>query len=199
MSPNKNTALTRRHNKNFENYITEYAKEHALGMNGSLWETALAAAKRLDYSQERHATNQSELIPAPSNFLGRFFRRLLPRREVEQLSETDAIRDFLQQAPQVAAQQSEIEWGALKDGMGTRMKARLLPGGQQKGEYFPLSVGAISDFRFQISNCRFLFSFLFKLILIRYWCIIIGYNHKHKNTIRCNKYLISNRNLKSEI
>jgi len=37
------------------------------------------------------------------------------------------------QAPQAAAQQSEIEWGALKNGMGTRMKARLLPGGQQKG------------------------------------------------------------------
>ena len=102
-------------------------------MYGPLWEAALAAAKRLDHTKERCATNQTELIPAPTNFLARFFRRLFPRRDTEHLSETDAIRAFLEQAPQAAALQSEIEWGALKDGMGTRMKARLLPGGQQKG------------------------------------------------------------------
>ncbi|MGB0383426.1 MAG: hypothetical protein ACPGWR_01260 [Ardenticatenaceae bacterium] len=133
MSQNQNPAVTRRHKKNFENYITEYAKQNGLDMHGPVWDAALAGAKRLDHTKERSATNESELIPAPTNFLGRVFRRLLPRREAERLSETDAIRAFLQQAPQAAAQQSEIEWGAPKNGMGTRMKARLLPGGQQKG------------------------------------------------------------------
>lgn len=104
-------------------------------MRGPTWEAALAAAKRLDHTKTRSAANQTELIPAPppANFLGRLFRRLFPRRDAEQLNEFFAIRAFLQQAPQAAAQQSEIEWGPLKHGFGSRMKARLLPGGQQKG------------------------------------------------------------------
>jgi len=132
-SPSSRPPVYRTHRQNFERYITDYAHQHQLAMRGPIWQAALAAAKRLDHTGER--TNQSQLIftPSPANFLGRLLRRLLPRRKTQHLSELDAIRAFLEQAPQAAAQQSEIEWGPLQHGFGSRMKARLRPGGEQKG------------------------------------------------------------------
>jgi len=127
--------LPSRHDKNFENYITDYAVTNRLTMDGELWESALAAAKRLDYTKrgERASTPNMTLIPAQASLFGRvlgFFRR---RPQPAHLSELDDIRAFLAQAKDAAAQQSQINWGILRNGFASWMKARLLPGGQQKG------------------------------------------------------------------
>lgn len=102
-------------------------------MGGSVWESALAAAQRLDYRQAPSAADVSALIPQPqASFIGRLLALLPVRRRREQLTELEHIHAFLRLAP-VAAQQSKIEWGPIRNGFGTWMKAILRPGGQQEG------------------------------------------------------------------
>lgn len=119
------------HDKNFEVYITEYAKANDLLMRGEVWQAALAAARRLDYTDDRDAHNQ--LIASQPSFFQRVLRRFRRTRQPIQLTELGSIRAFLQLAPEAAAQQSEILWGPLRHGYGTWMIATLRPGGQQKG------------------------------------------------------------------
>ena len=78
--------LPSRHHKNFQTYITEYAQRNGVAMSGPVWETALAAAQRLDYKGIR-ATFDTQLIisrsQAPAGgvvrrVLGRLFRRTTP-------------------------------------------------------------------------------------------------------------------------
>lgn len=122
-----------RHHKNFETYITEYATKNKLPMSGPCWETALAAARRLDYTGDRHATPEMRLKPSQASFVNRLFTRFFRRVEPADISEIDDIRAFLEQAPEAAAEQSEIRWGMPRNRFGSRMEARLLPGGEQKG------------------------------------------------------------------
>lgn len=126
---------TSRHQKNFENYISEYAQANDLQMSGPIWKAALEAARRLDYTADRsRAPNMKLLVSASaSGLLGRVLRLFRATAFEEHLTELDDIRAFLQRAPESAAQQSKIEWGSLRNGLGSWMKARLLPGGQQKG------------------------------------------------------------------
>ncbi|MGB0385818.1 MAG: hypothetical protein ACPGWR_13440 [Ardenticatenaceae bacterium] len=128
--------LPSRHDKNFEHYITDYAVTNNLTMDGDVWESALAAAKRLDYAKREGraaSTPDMTLIPAQPSLFGRFLGLFGRRPQEAHLSELDDIRAFLAQAPEAAAQQSQINWGILRNGFGSWMKARLLPGGQQKG------------------------------------------------------------------
>ena len=121
------------HDKNFEHYITQYAKANDLPMRGNVWQSALAAARRLDYTGDRDANPKMRLIGSQPSFLSRlfgFFRRTT--RQVH-LTEVDDIRAFLQLAPEAATQQSQILWGPLRNGYGTWVIAILRPGGQQKG------------------------------------------------------------------
>ncbi|MGB0387859.1 MAG: hypothetical protein ACPGWR_23830 [Ardenticatenaceae bacterium] len=124
-----------RHKENFERYITQYAQRNELEMDGPIWEAALAAAKRLDYSGDRRSAPKMQFVPSikGTGILGRlagFFRR---REPATYISETDDIRAFLERAPSAAEEQSEIKWGVLRNGFASRMVARLRPGGQQKG------------------------------------------------------------------
>jgi hypothetical protein len=122
-----------RHNKNFEIYITQYATKNRLSMSGPIWEAALAAARRLDYTGDRHATPEMRLTPSQASFVNRLFTRLFRQTEPATISEIDDIRAFLEQAPQAAAEQSEIRWGMPRNRFASHMEARLLPGGEQKG------------------------------------------------------------------
>lgn len=122
-----------RHHQNFENYITEYATKNGLLMRGPLWDAALAAAKRLDYTSDRHATPEMRLRPSQQSLASRLLTRLFRRQEPPvYISETDDIRAFLEQAPQ-AAEQSQVRWGMPRNKFCSRMEARLRPGGMQKG------------------------------------------------------------------
>ena len=122
------------HKTNFEDYITEYAKANQLSMSGDVWERALAAAKRLDYTLDRDAQPNMRLIPNEPSFVSRLMTRLLRRSPQRiQLSELDDIQAFLKQVPKTAATMSEISWGPLRNGFGTWVMAILRPGGQQKG------------------------------------------------------------------
>lgn len=133
MTPNINQPASQ-HNKNFETYLTEYARTNALTMRGSVWKSALAAAQRLDNTQDTSAAPNMALIPKPqATFMGRLLALLPVRRRWEELSELEHIHAFLRLAPDAAAQQSEIKWGPLRNGFGTWMKAILRPGGQQEG------------------------------------------------------------------
>lgn len=126
--------LPSRHDKNFEQYITDYAVTNRLTMDGDVWETALAAAKRLDYAKrEERAKPNMTLTPAQAGLFGRVLGIFRRRQQEHHLSELDDIRAFLAQAKDAAAQQSQINWGILRNGFASWMKARLLPGGQQKG------------------------------------------------------------------
>jgi hypothetical protein len=122
------------HKKNFEKYITEYATTNSLHKTGEVWNKALKAAQRLDYIGDRSAEPDMQLSFAPPagllSRLMRFFRRAEPP---VYLTELDDIQAFLMQAPEAAAQQSEIKLGVLRNGFATRMEATLRPGGQQKG------------------------------------------------------------------
>ena len=122
------------HESNFEDYITEYAKANKLSMSSDEWERALAAAKRLDYIEDRDAQLGMRLIPSePVSLVRRLMRRLLRRsRQQIHLSELDDIQAFLKQLPK-AATMSEISWGSLRKGFGTWVIAILRPGGQQEG------------------------------------------------------------------
>ena len=126
-----------RHDKNFQSYITQYAQANDLAMAGPEWKAALAAAQRLDYSQDRNVTTQMILKPSPAPQEGplrRLFGRLFGRGSQQTyLSELSDIRTFLNLAKKAAVQQSDIKWGPLRNGFATGMKACLLPGGQQKG------------------------------------------------------------------
>lgn len=121
------------HESNFEDYITEYAKANELSMNSEEWERALAAAKRLDYTEDRGAQPTMRLVPSEPSFVSRLVARLLRRsRQQVHLSELDDIQAFLKQVPK-AATMSEISWGPLRNGFGTWVIAILRPGGQQEG------------------------------------------------------------------
>jgi hypothetical protein len=121
------------HKKNFEHYITEYAKANDLPIRGQVWEAALAAARRLDYTGNRDATPKMRLIPSLPSFFSRLLGRVRRRRQPVHLTELDDIRAFLALAPEAAAQQSEFLWGPLRHGFGTWLIVILRPGGQQKG------------------------------------------------------------------
>lgn len=127
------TQLPSRHKKNFEDYITQYAISNDLSMNDPMWQVALAAARRLDYIGDRNATTNMQLTPSPPSLMRRLFALLRRREQQVHLSELDDIQAFLRQAPKLAAQQSEIIWGPLRNGFGTWVIAILRPGGQQKG------------------------------------------------------------------
>jgi hypothetical protein len=122
-----------RHHKNFEHYITQYAKANDLPMSGQVWQAALAAARRLDYTQNRDANPKMRLVASEPSFLSRVLGRFRRRRQRVHLTELDDIRAFLQQAPEAAVQQSSFLWGPLRHGFGTWVIAILRPGGQQKG------------------------------------------------------------------
>lgn len=128
------TQPTSRHKKNFETYITDYAQANDLEMSGAIWKAALEAARRLDYTADRSRRPNMKLLVSgsPSGLLARVLRLFRAASEAH-LTELDDIRAFLQLAPLAAAQQSQIEWGPLRNGLGSWMKAHLLPGGQQKG------------------------------------------------------------------
>lgn len=133
---NTNNILpTSRHKNNFETYITQYAQANDLEMSGLIWKAALEAARRLDYTAERSLAPKMKLLvsASPSGLLGRVLSLFRRSASEEHLTELDHIRAFLQLAPEAARQQSQIEWGPLRNGLGSWMKARLLPGGQQKG------------------------------------------------------------------
>jgi len=103
-------------------------------MYGPLWDAALAAAKRLDYTGNRHATAEMRLTASPPSLASRLLTRLFRRPEQPvYISQTDDIRAFLGQVPQAAAEQSQIRWGMPRNKFGSRMEARLRPGGMQKG------------------------------------------------------------------
>ena len=122
------------HKTNFEDYITEYAKANQLSMSGDVWERALAAAKRLDYTLDRDAQPNMRLMPNEPSFVSRLVARFLRRSPQRiHLSELDDIQAFLKQVPKAAATMSEISWGPLRNGFGTWVMAILRPGGQQKG------------------------------------------------------------------
>jgi hypothetical protein len=122
------------HKKNFEDYITKYAQTNQLAMSGDEWERALAAAKRLDYTSERDALPNMQLIPSQPSFVRRLMSRLVrPSPQGEHLSELDDIQAFLKRAPKVATTVSEIHWGPLRNGFGTWVMAILRLGGQQTG------------------------------------------------------------------
>ncbi|MGB0385310.1 MAG: hypothetical protein ACPGWR_10850 [Ardenticatenaceae bacterium] len=132
-------APTSVHDKNFQKYLIQYAESNQLTMSGSVWQSAEAAAKRLDYTKDRHAAPNMTLslqIAPREGIFTRLFGRFLRRTTTPAyLSELDDIRAFLNSAPKAAAQQSEIKWGPLVQGFGSRMIARLLPGGEQKGSH----------------------------------------------------------------
>ena len=97
------------HESNFEDYITEYAKANELSMSGDVWERALAAAKRLDYTEDRDAQPDMRLIPSEPSFVSRLVARLLRRsRQQVHLSELDDIQAFLKQSPKAAASRSSV-------------------------------------------------------------------------------------------
>jgi len=120
------------HKSNFEDYITKYAQTNSLSMSGDVWERALAAAKRLDYTGDRDAQPKMRLIPSQPSFVKRLMTRLLRRsRQRIHLTELDDIQAYL--AQRASAQQSEFIWGPLRNGFGTWVIAILRPGGQQVG------------------------------------------------------------------
>ena len=120
------------HKKNFENYITEYAKANDLAMTGQVWKSALAAARRLDFTGDRDANPSTQLIASQPSFFSRVFGFFRRTPQIH-LTELDDIRAFLELGPEAAAQQSQIIWGPLRNGFGTWVIAILRPGGQQKG------------------------------------------------------------------
>ena len=106
MSTQTNQPLSR-HDKNFQSYITQYAQANELAMAGAEWQAALAAAQRLDYSQDRNVTTHMILRPSEAQqegLLRRVFGRLLRRGAPEiYLSELESIRAFLNLAKGAAA------------------------------------------------------------------------------------------------
>ncbi len=125
------TTLVSWHESNSYDYITEYAKANELSMSGEEWERALAAARRLDYTGNRHTKPNMRLTSSQRSLVGRVVARLLRRTAPrEHLSELDDIQSYLVLAPN-AAQQSQISWGPLRNGFGTWVMATLRPGGQQ--------------------------------------------------------------------
>lgn len=132
-TPTNVIELPARHNKNFENQITEYAKANDLPMTSQVWQSALAAARRLDYTGNRDANPTMKLMSSQPTFLERVFGLFRRTPQRIHLSELDDIRAFLELAPEAAAQQSLIIWGPLRNGFGTWVIAILRPGGEQKG------------------------------------------------------------------